>query len=255
MARIIAFSNQKGGVGKTTSCVNLAAGIAKQGKKVLVIDADPQANATRHLGFNPKTVENTLLELLRDEKTTDEVIIKNCFGLDLLPSRKDLSAAEFDLVIEVDRETFLKDRLGAVANGYDYVLVDTPPSLGMLAIDSLVYAHEVFIPVKADYLTLEGIGQLHEVINLIKGSINKDLKITGIIVTMFYRTNLAKGIIDEVKEVFGDIVFDTRIRQNVSLAEAPGFGKPIFQYDNNSIGAQDYQSLTDEILNQKKHGR
>jgi len=250
MARIIAFSNQKGGVGKTTSCVNLAAGLAKKGKKVLVIDADPQANTTRHLGFNPQTVENTLLELLRDQKTADEIVIKNCFGLDLLPSRKDLSAAEFDLVIEVDREEYLKQKLGSISKGYDYVLVDTPPSLGMLAIDSLVYASEVFIPVQADYLALEGIGQLSQVIDLIKGSANKQLQITGIIITMFSRNNLAKGIAKEVEGYFGEKVFKTRIRRTVSLAEAPGFGKPIYQYDEKGIGSQDYLSLTKEILKQ-----
>jgi chromosome partitioning protein len=250
MARIIAFSNQKGGVGKTTSCVNVAAGLAKQRKKVLVIDADPQANTTRHLGFNPKTVENTLLELLRDEKTADEIVIKNCFGLDLLPSRKDLSAAEFDLVVEVNRETFLKQKLGSICDDYDFVLVDTPPSLGMLAIDSLVYANEVFIPVQADYLALEGIGQLNEVIGLIKGSANNNLEITGIIITMYSRTNLAKGIVDEVETYFPGKVFNTRIRRNVSLAEAPGFGKPIFEYDNRCNGSEDYQALTSEILRQ-----
>jgi chromosome partitioning protein len=249
MARIIAFSNQKGGVGKTTSCVNVAAGLAIQGKKVLVVDADPQANTTRHLGFDPKTVENTLLELLRDQKSIDEIIIKNCFGVDLLPSRKDLSAAEFDLVIEIDRETFLKEKLGEIANGYDYVLIDTPPSLGMLAIDSLVYADEVFIPVKADYLAMEGIGQLMDVIGLIKNSSNERLKVAGIIITMFNYTNLAKGVIDEVKGAFGDIVFKTKIRQTVALAEAPGFGQPIFQYQPRSFGASDYRLLSNEILN------
>ena len=254
MTRIIALSNQKGGVGKTTCCVNIAAGLAKLDKKVLLIDADPQGNSTRHLGYSPKNLEKTMFELLRGSQTAEEILIKDCNGkgIDLLPSRKDLSAIEFELVNEVDRETFLKTKLKKdFLEQYDYVLIDTPPSLGMVTINVLSFVDEIFIPVKSDYFSLEGIDQLFQIMNLIKKSHNKKLEITGIILTMFNkRTRLSRDIQQEVLDYFNKKVFKTPIRQNTKIAEAPGFGETIYQYDKSGNGAADFLSLSKEIINQ-----
>ncbi|MBU2646417.1 ParA family protein, partial [bacterium] len=215
--------------------------------------ADPQANSTRHLGLSPKSLERTMFDLLRGTKTAEEILIKDCSGgIDLLPSRKDLSAIEMELVNEVDRETFFRRRLG---NGflapYDYVIIDTPPSLGMVTINILSFVDEVFIPVKSDYFSLEGIDQLFQVMNLIKKSHNKRLEVTGIILTMFdARTRLSKDIQKEVQDYFQKKVFSSIIRQNTKIAEAPGFGKTIYQYDKKGNGAADFLSLSKEIIKQ-----
>ncbi len=255
--RVIALINQKGGVGKTTTTVNLGAGLARQGKKVLAIDIDPQANLSLHLNINVfesgKSVYDLLVGRCPLKDVARETEIPN---LQVVPSSIDLCSAELELVNTVGREVLLRDALyqfiDSLDEPLDYVLIDCPPSLGLLSLNALAAAQEVFVPIQAEFFALQGMGKLMEVVELVRNRLNPVLKVTGIVVCMFRaQTNLAREVLSEVRAFFGDVVFETRIRQNINLAEAPSHGKSIFDYAIHSNGAQDYLALTDEILAQE----
>lgn len=250
MGRIIAVVNQKGGVGKTTTAVNLSAYLAEKGKFVLLVDTDPQANATSGIGINHRELEHGLYDALVGRKPLREVVQPTVIdGFRVAPATPALAGANVELV-NVDRREFrLRDLLEEVAHAYDYVIVDCPPSLGLLTINSLVAAQQILIPVQAEYYALEGISQLLETINLVKESINPDIEILGAVVTMFDgRNRLAKDVDEELRKFFPNKIFNTVIPRNVKLAEAPSFGKAIMHYDKFSRGAVAYSQLAEEII-------
>ena len=251
MTKIIALTNQKGGVGKTTSAVNIAASLAVSEIKTLLIDMDPQANTTTGIAeIIEKRAENTIYETLVDEIPIKDAITKTTFNyLDTILSTNDLVGAEIELVSVIARELELKKALAKVKRIYDYIIIDCPPSLGLLTLNSLTAANALIIPIQAEYYALEGLGQLLNTIRLVQQHLNKNLKIAGVLVTMFDgRLNLSKQVLGEVKGYFGDKLFKTVIHRNVRLSEAPSFGKPALLYDANSVGAQDYMTLVEEII-------
>lgn len=251
MTKIIALTNQKGGVGKTTSAVNIAASLAVSEIKTLLIDMDPQANTTTGIAeIIEKRAENTIYETLVDEIPIKDTITKTTFNhLDAILSTNDLVGAEIELVSVIARELELKKALAKVKRRYDYIIIDCPPSLGLLTLNSLTAANALIIPIQAEYYALEGLGQLLNTIRLVQQYLNKNLKIAGVLVTMFDgRLNLSRQVLDEVKSYFGDKLFKTVIHRNVRLGEAPSFGKPALLYDANSVGAQDYMALIEEII-------
>ena len=251
MTKIIALTNQKGGVGKTTSAVNIAASLAVSEIKTLLIDMDPQANTTTGIAeIIEKRAENTIYETLVDETPIKDTITKTTFNyLDAILSTNDLVGAEIELVSVIARELELKKALTKVKRKYDYIIIDCPPSLGLLTLNSLTAANALIIPIQAEYYALEGLGQLLNTIRLVQQHLNKNLKIAGVLVTMFDgRLNLSKQVLGEVKGYFGDKLFKTVIHRNVRLGEAPSFGKPALLYDANSVGAQDYMTLVEEII-------
>ena len=251
MTKIIALTNQKGGVGKTTSAVNIAASLAVSEIKTLLIDMDPQANTTTGIAkIIEKRAENTIYETLVDEIPIKDTITKTTFNyLDAILSTNDLVGAEIELVSVIARELELKKALAKVKKKYDYIIIDCPPSLGLLTLNSLTAANALIIPIQAEYYALEGLGQLLNTIRLVQQHLNKNLKIAGVLVTMFDgRLNLSKQVLGEVKGYFGDKLFKTVIHRNVRLGEAPSFGKPALLYDANSVGAQDYMKLVEEII-------
>ena len=247
--KTIAFTNQKGGVGKTTSTINVGAGLCLQGKKVLMVDLDPQANLTYSLRMNSQRLDNTIYDVLKGKADPKETIISHN-GFDILPSSIDLSGAEMEFVNEPARETLLKNSLGKLADNYDYILVDCPPNLGLLTLNAFTAVNEVFIVLQSEYLALHGLSKLMDVIKVVKERLNPEIEISGIICTLFdSRKNLNKEVVDHIQDYFGDKVFNTLIRDNVALAEAPSHHKTIFEYDPESYGAQDYMSLAKEIRN------
>ena len=251
MTKIIALTNQKGGVGKTTSAVNIAASLAVSEIKTLLIDMDPQANTTTGIAeIIEKRAENTIYEILVDEIPIKDTITKTTFNyLDAILSTNDLVGAEIELVSVIARELELKKALAKVKRMYDYIIIDCPPSLGLLTLNSLTAANALIIPIQAEYYALEGLGQLLNTIRLVQQHLNKNLKIAGVLITMFdSRLNLSKQVLGEVKGYFGDKLFKTVIHRNVRLGEAPSFGKPALLYDANSVGAQDYMTLVEEII-------
>tara|TARA_B100001013_G_scaffold3720_1_gene2517 strand:- start:124 stop:891 length:768 start_codon:yes stop_codon:yes gene_type:complete len=251
MAKIIALTNQKGGVGKTTSAVNIAASLAVSEIRTLLIDMDPQANTTTGIAeIIEKRAENTIYDTLVDEIPIKDTITKTTFNyLDAILSTKDLVGAEIELVSVIARELELKKALAKVKRKYDYIIIDCPPSLGLLTLNSLTAANALIIPIQAEYYALEGLGQLLNTIRLVQQHLNKNLKIAGVLITMFDgRLNLSKQVLGEVKGYFGDKLFKTVIHRNVRLGEAPSFGKPALLYDANSVGAQDYMTLVEEII-------
>ncbi len=254
MGKIIAVTNQKGGVGKTTTAVNLAACLAYKGKKVLVIDSDAQGNSTSGLGINKDDIEYSLYDCLADSsKTKDAVIKTRCRGLSIIPSLPELSAAEIELANEENREHFLENAIKSIRSDYDFIIIDSPPALGMLTINIMTAADSLLIPIQCEYYALEGLSQLINSIKNIKKSLNKDLEIEGILATMFdMRTNLSQQVLDEVKKHFPDKVFSTPIPRNVRLSEAPSYGQPIIKYDITSKGAEAYFSLAREIISNNK---
>ncbi|MCL1834025.1 MAG: AAA family ATPase [Leptospirales bacterium] len=250
MGRIISVSNQKGGVAKTTTTVNLAAFLADKGKKVLIIDIDPQGNAGYGIGINAEEMNTTIYEVLIDEIDIEEAIFKsNIEGLSLIPANIHLSGAQVDLLDKDGKEFILKKKLARIKKHYDYIFIDCPPSLGVLTLNSLVAADSVLIPLQCEYYALEGINQLLRIIVMVQEQLNKSLKIEGLVLTMYdTRTNLAQQVVNDVKEYFKDKVFNTIIPRNVKLSEAPSFGKPIGYYDRTCPGSITYEKLAEEVM-------
>ena len=248
--RIIAITNQKGGSGKTTTTVNLGACLAGLGKKILLVDIDPQAHTTTHLGFKPHEIEITICDVLINSQPVDKVITKTLVEkLDILPSNVNLSGVEIELVNMVGRENILKDRIKELNNKYDYILIDCPPSLGILTLNALNAAQELFIPIQAEFFALEGMTKLLQTIKIVKERLNGKIEVSGIILTMFDgRKNICRDVTQKVEEFFKEKVFKTRIRDNVKLAEAPSYGQPVILYAPRSYGSLDYQELAKEVL-------
>lgn len=248
MAHVIAVLNQKGGVGKTTSTISIAAGLAKKNKTVLVIDLDPQANATSGLGIDKSSISASIYNVLvSGVPAADAIISTGIDNLWLLPADTSLAAAEQELVSVASRETFLKANMSGLQ--FDYILIDCPPSLGLLSINALVAANSVLIPVQTEFYALEGLGLLMQTVQRIQAGLNSDLKLLGVVMTMVDTRNALSGqVIAEVKKHFGEYVFDTFIPRNVRLAEAPSYGKTVFEHDKWSKGARAYKSLVKEVL-------
>jgi len=254
MAKVIAIANQKGGVGKTTTAINLAAGVAVAEYSTLLIDTDPQANSTSGLGFDPRQNGKNVYDTLIDGVDPHEVILKTEMPyLSLLPSNINLVGAEVELVDADEREQIMKATVAKVRNEYEYIFIDCPPSLGLLTLNGLVAADSVLVPVQCEYYALEGLGQLLNTINIVKKNLNPKLEIEGVLMTMYdSRLRLSNQIIDEVKKHFGDKVFSTVISRNVRLSEAPSYGKPVLLYEAVSSGAKNYMELAKEFL-QRQH--
>jgi chromosome partitioning protein len=250
MGKIITVCNQKGGTGKTTSAINIAAFLAVAGKKVMLIDLDPQANATSGSGINKHNVVKSTYHVLLEELDIKDVLVASAIpNLLIAPSNLDLTGAEVELVGSLGREYRLKKALEKVKSEFDLIIIDSPPSLGLLTINGLCAADSVIIPVQCEYYALEGLSQLHNTVKLVRDNINPDLTIEGVLLTMAdFRTNLTKEVIQEVRKHFKDKVYNTVIPRNIRLTEAPSFGKPIFLYDKDSLGAQKYRELCQEIL-------
>ncbi len=250
MGKIISFSNQKGGVGKTTTCVNMAAYLAQAGKRVLLVDLDPQGNATTGLGFSKgalkKSVYNVIIE---DEAVKDNVLETELEGLFLLPANIDLAGAEVDLVYKKNRDKVLRAALTPVKDAFDYILIDCPPSLGLLTINALTAADSAIIPIQSEYYALEGLSQLMNTISLVRQHLNKSLKVEGVVLTMYDgRSLISKQIAAEIKKYFSKKLYEIVIPRNIRLSEAPSHGKPILLHDPKCMGARAYAALTEEFL-------
>lgn len=250
MGKIIAIANQKGGVGKTTTSVNLGAGLAQVGKKVLLVDIDAQGNATTGVGIEKSELDQCIYNVLVEDADVQEVIRKTATeNLDVLPATIQLAGAEIELVPTISREVRLQRALQPVRDEYDYIIIDCPPSLGLLTINALTAADSVIIPVQCEYYALEGLSQLLNTVRLVQKHLNKNLAIQGVLLTMLdARTNLGIQVIDEVKKYFRDKVYRSIIPRNVRLSEAPSHGKPIMQYDAKSRGAEVYIDLAEEVI-------
>lgn len=249
MGEIIAITNQKGGVGKTTTCVNLSAGLVLAGKKVLMIDIDPQGNASVAMGIDKNAIEYGCYDALIGDASFDQSVISTEFGIDVLAANDDLAGATVELLEMESREFRLKQMLALIQSRYDYIFIDCPPTLNILTINALVAANSVMIPVQCEYYALEGLTALVSTVEKIKANLNPALHIKGLIKTMYdARNSLTKEVVEQLKTYFGELVYDTEIPRNVRLAEAPGYGQPIFSYDASSAGARSYKRLIGEFL-------
>lgn len=254
MSRIIAFANQKGGVGKTTTCVNMATFMALMGKKVLLVDLDPQGNATSNLGFEKGNKINSIYQVMAEEKRVQEAIyetkVKN---LSIIPANIDLAGVEVELVYMKSREYVIKNIFDKIKNSYDYITIDCPPSLGLLTINAFTAADAVIIPIQCEFFALEGLSQLMNTVRLVKKKLNPDIAIDGVVLTMRdTRSNLGKQVAGEIRKFFADSVFETTIPRNVRLAEAPSYGEPIYVYDKSCVGSKAYKMLTEEYFERQK---
>lgn len=250
MGKVIAIANQKGGVGKTTTSINLSASLAKKGKKVLVIDTDPQGNTTSGFGVEKNEIENTVYELILGESTIKECIIPNVYeNVSLIASNVNLAAAEIELIGVERKEFILKNEVEWIKDDYDYIIIDCPPSLNMLTINAMTTADSILVPIQCEYYALEGLSQLIHTVNLVKERLSPDLDMEGVVFTMYdARTNLSEQVVENVKANISHKVFNTMIPRNIRLAEAPSYGIPICEYDGKSAGAEAYMNLADEII-------
>ncbi|MCG8698330.1 MAG: AAA family ATPase [Bacteroidales bacterium] len=254
MGKIIALANQKGGVGKTTTAINLAASLAVLEQKVLIVDADPQANATSGVGYDVRNIEKSIYECIIDGEDPKSVVLETEIdGLHIIPSHIDLVGAEIEMLNMEDRERMLKKVLGTLVEDYDYIFIDCSPSLGLITVNALTAADSVMIPVQCEYFALEGLGKLLNTIKIIQGRLNPELEIEGFVLTMYdARLRLSNQVVDEVRKHFQTMVFETIIQRNIKLSEAPSFGKPVVLYDAESKGAINYLSLAKELITQNE---
>ena len=253
MARTIAVANQKGGVGKTTTTINLSAALAEQGKKVLLVDLDPQGNATSGVGVDKRDLENTVYELFVGRTTLDECLLETDFlNLSVLPANINLSGAEIDLIDMENREYHLKDILQQIKEAYDFILIDCPPSLNMLTVNAMTAADTVLVPIQCEYYALEGLSQLIHTINLVKKRLNPHLQMEGVVFTMYdARTKLSMQVVENVKQTLKENIYNTIIPRSIKLAEAPSYGMPITAYAPTSPGADAYRLLAMEVIDHK----
>ena len=254
MGKVIAVANQKGGVGKTTTSINLSACLAEKGKKVLIIDTDPQGNATSGFGIDKNNVENTIYELILGECSIRDCIIQGAAGnVSVIPTNVNLAAAEIELIGVEKKEYILKNEVDYVRDEYDFIIIDCPPSLNMLTINAMTTADSVLVPIQCEYYALEGLSQLIHTINLVRQRLNPILTIEGVVFTMFdSRTNLSMQVVENVKNNLNQHIYETLIPRNIRLAEAPSYGMPISMYDPKSAGAEAYMQLAEEVIKGKK---
>lgn len=253
MSRIIAFANQKGGVGKTTTCVNMSSFMAAMGKKVLIVDLDPQGNATSNLGLTKDKNLNSIYQVMSEEKNVFDAIYKtNIENLSIIPANMDLSGVEVELVYMKNREFVIKNIFDKIKNSYDYITIDCPPSLSLITINAFTAADAVIIPIQCEFFALEGLSQLMNTVRLVKKKLNPNIAIDGVVLTMRdSRSNLGKQVAGEIEKFFSTAVFKTTIPRNVRLAEAPSYGEPISTYDKNCVGAKAYKQLTEEYFERR----
>ena len=250
MGRIIAIANQKGGVGKTTTAINLSACLAEKGQKVLAVDMDPQGNMTSGLGIDKNNVENTVYDLIIGESSINEVIARNVLeNLDIIPTSIDLSGAEIELLDVDEKEYIIRNAIANIKEDYDYIVIDCPPSLSMLTINAMTTADSVLVPIQCEYYALEGLSQLIHTVELVRDRLNPQLTIEGVVFTMYdARTNLSLQVVENVKDNLDQTIYKTIIPRNIRLAEAPSYGMPINKYDPKSAGADSYMRLADEVM-------